>query len=337
MSKVCPVNARVDMHAHFYGGGLSEMLHGRTARPYLRHRPDGSQGMVAMNGEFPFKPDYFDLSVGLARMDAQGLTHRMLTFPGALGLDVLPADEVAGAIADYNTYLAGLRAATGGRIFGLAGLPLADVGRSVAEVRRVRHELNLPGVILPSNYFTSVAEAKTLAPILAAANEIGCLVMLHPGLKVGEEPPPPPADFMQYRTSAVALQGQIAQNVLTLILSDIQELWPRLSFQIVNLGGTLPFIFERMEAIARHRNPDDPFPTPRLRNLWYDCASLGPRALEAAVSLYGADRIFLGSDYPIFDDDPHERALAPARLSDAEKAKIAGANALDLLERLCGG
>jgi predicted TIM-barrel fold metal-dependent hydrolase len=327
---------RIDMHAHFYGGGLAEMLLARDRRPYLRHRPDGTQGMIAMNGEFPFKPAYHDISVGLAQLTAQGLTHRLLTFPGALCLDVLPADEVAPAITAFNTHLAELHDTTGGRIYGLGGLPLADMDRAVKEVRHIRRDLNLPGIILPSNYFNSVAEAKSLAPILAAANEGGCHIMLHPGLKVGEEPPPIPDDFMQYRTSAVALQSQIAQNVLTLILSDIQDLWPRLSFQIVNLGGTLPFIFERMEAIARHRNPDDPFPTGKLRNLWYDCASLGPRALEAAVGLYGADRIFLGSDYPIFTDNPYERALVPAGIDEADKMKIAGSNAIGLLEALTG-
>ena len=158
--------------------------------------------------------------------------------------------------------------------------------------------------------------------------------MLHPGLMVGEEPPPPPADHVQYRTSAVALQSQIAQTALTVILSGIQDLWPRLSFQIVNLGGTIPFIVERMEAIARDRNPGAPFPTARLRNLWYDCASLGPRALEMAVALYGADRIFLGSDYPIFSDNPFAVALEPARLDDADKDLIAGTSAMDLLNAL---
>lgn len=325
---------RIDMHAHFYGGGLVEALGARDRRPYLRQRTGGGLGMVAMNGEFPFKPDYFDISTGLAQMDAQGLTHRLLTFPGALGIDVLPAAEVASMIPAFNTHLAGLKDATGGRIFGLAGLPLDDIDASVHEVRRIRRDLGLPGIILPSNYFNSLAEARTLAPILAAANETGCHIMLHPGLKVGEEPPDPPADHMQYRTSAVALQAQASQAVLTLILSDIMDLWPRLSFQVVNLGGTIPFIFERMEAIARHRNPDDPFPTARLRNLWYDCASLGPRALEAAVSLYGADRIFMGSDYPIFHDDPYARTVAPANLTPTQKQQIAGTNARELLERL---
>ncbi|MCB2135244.1 MAG: amidohydrolase family protein [Rhodobacteraceae bacterium] len=325
---------RVDMHAHFYGGGLDDMLHRRSSRPYLRHRDDGTQAMVAMNGEFPFKPDYFDINVGLAQMDRQGLTHRMLTFPGALGLDALPAAEVAPAISAFNTYLARLRHETDGRIFGLAGLPLADIGLAVAEVRRIRRDLNLPGIILPSNYFNAIGDAKALAPILAAANETGCHIMLHPGLRTGEAPPPAPPDFMQYRTSAVALQSQIAQNVLTMILSDIMDIWPRLSFQIVNLGGTIPFIYERMEAIARHRNPDTPFPTRKLRNLWYDCASLGPRALEAAVGLYGPDRIFLGSDFPIFTENPYEGAIRPAEISDEAKAMIAGTNAKNLLDAL---
>ncbi|WP_212536050.1 amidohydrolase family protein [Thetidibacter halocola] len=325
---------RVDMHAHFYGGGLVEMLQARQSRPCLRTRADGSAGMLAMNGEFPFSPAYHDISVGLAQMDRQGLSHRMLTFPGALCLDIQPGAEVAQAISAFNTHLAGLRQETGGRILGLGGLPLADMDLAVAEVRRIRRDLNLPGIILPGDCFNSVAEARSLAPILEAANETGCLVMIHPGPRVGGAPPDPAADFPQYRTSAVALQSQIAQTALTLILSDIQHLWPRLAFQVVNLGGTLPFIIERLESIGRHRNPDMPFPTARLRNLWYDCASLGPRALEAAVDLFGADRIFLGSDWPIFVDDPYTHALEPARLDPEDKARIAGLNALELIASL---
>jgi predicted TIM-barrel fold metal-dependent hydrolase len=100
------------------------------------------------------------------------------------------------------------------------------------------------------------------------------------------------------------------------------------------LGGTLPFIFERIESIARHRNPDDPFPTERLRRLWYDCASLGPRALEAAVKLFGADRIMLGSDYPIFKDDPYAHAVLPADLSDEDKEQVTWRTAHDLFAHL---
>lgn len=325
---------RIDMHAHYYGGGLGNMLRARRSRPFLHERADGATMMVAMNGEFPFTPHYDDHTVGLAEMRAQGITQRMLTFPGALGLETLPAADVAEAIVQFNTHLAELFAKTDGALIGLAGVPLADMDLACAEVLRIRQELGLPGIILPSNYFNSVEDMQSLRPLLEAANTHGCHIMLHPGLKIDQEPPPRPADHVQYRLSAVELQSSAAQVALTVILSDLLESFPRVSFQIVNLGGTIPFIFERIESIARHRNPDEPFPTDRLRQLWYDCASLGPRALEAAVKLYGADRIMLGSDYPIFKDDPYQHAVVPADLTEEEKAQITWKTAATLFERL---
>lgn len=327
-------NKRIDMHSHFYGGGLVETLRARQTRPFLRTGEDGATVMVAMNGEFPFTPHYYDHNVGLAEMKAAGLTHRLLTFPGALGVDLLPANEIATAISDYNDYLAHLRVETDGALIGLAGLPLDNMDMACAEVRRIRRDLGLPGIILPSNYFNSLEEVDEMRPLLEAANEYGCHIMLHPGLKVGEEPPGRPADNVQYRLSAIELQSSAAQVALTVILSDMLDAYPNITFQIVNLGGTLPFIFERMESIARHRNPDEPFPTKRLRHLWYDCASLGPRALEAAVKLFGADRIMLGSDYPIFKDDPFTHAVIPADLNDDEKAQITWKTAHDLFAHL---
>lgn len=327
-------NSRIDMHSHFYGGGLVDTLRARTTRPYLRTRDDGVTVMVAMNGEFPFTDRYHDHRVGLAEMQAAGLTHRLLTFPGALGVDLLPADEIAPAISAYNDHLAQLTHDTDGALIGLAGVPLEDMDRACAEVLRIRRDLGLPGIILPSNYFNSLAEAATLAPLLDAANRYGCHIMLHPGLKVGQEPPSLPTDHVQYRLSAVDLQSSASQVALTVILSDMLDDYPNISFQIVNLGGTLPFIFERIESIARHRNPDAPFPTDRLRRLWYDCASLGPRALEAAVKVLGADRIMLGSDYPIFKDDPYTHAVVPADLSDYEKAQVTWKTADELFKRL---
>ena len=325
---------RIDMHSHFYGGGLVETLTARKERPYLRTSEDGVQLMVAMNGEFPFTEHYYDHRVGLAEMKAVGLTHRMLTFPGALGVDLLPASEIASAISVYNDYLAKLTKETDGTLIGLGGVPLADMSLACKEVRRIRRDLRLPGVILPSNYFNSIRAVEELRPFLEAANEHGCHIMLHPGLKVGEEVPQRPTDHIQYRLSAVELQSSAAQVALTVILSDILDAYSNLTFQIVNLGGTIPFIFERLESIARHRNPDEPFPTARLRRLWYDCASLGPRALEVAVKVLGADRIMLGSDYPIFKDDPYSCAVVPAALSDEEKQQISWKTAHDLFAHL---
>ncbi|MFK7754019.1 MAG: amidohydrolase family protein, partial [Sedimentitalea sp.] len=174
---------RIDMHAHYYGGGLVDTLLARDTRPYLRTRADGVMMMGAMNGEFPFNEHYHDHRVGLAEMHATGLTHRLLTFPGALGVDLLPADQIAPAISAYNDHLADLTHQTKGALLGLAGVPLADMDLACGELLRIRRDLGLPGVILPSDYFNTLGDLDEMRPLLAAANTYGCHIMLHPGLK----------------------------------------------------------------------------------------------------------------------------------------------------------
>ena len=320
----------IDMHAHFYGGGLLDALRARKTRPCLRHE-NGAVQMLAMNGAFPFDEAHWKPETILAQMEAAGIDRRMLTFPGALCLDALPVDEIGDAIADFNNFMSDLQVQTKGRLMGLAGLPLADPELAARELLRARKELGLAGAILPSDYFNTIRYAQTLIPVLEAADATGALLMLHPGPMAGHLPAPVAEEFPQYRTSAVALQAQTSQVVLTLLLSDLLACFANIRFQIINLGGTIPFIFERMESIARHRTPEKPFPTHRLRRLWFDTASMGPRALECAVGVYGADRIMLGTDWPIFRDFPHETTLDRCRLSPEDLAMISHFTASNLL------
>ncbi len=161
---------------------------------------------------------------------------------------------------------------------------------ATAEMRRIRRELKLPGVILPGNYFLSIAAAKLLTLVFEAANAEGALLMIHPGLMPGESPPAPYEDTPVYRASVLNLQATLAQMGMTVLSAALCEAYPRITFQLVNLGGTIPFVLERLEAVALSRPPHAPFPRESLRGMVYDCASLGPRALELAVRTFGADR-----------------------------------------------
>lgn len=323
----------IDMHAHFYGGGLVDELGARNVRPCLR-RENGVLQMLAMNGAFPFEDAHWKPETVLAQMDAAGIDRRMLTFPGALCLDALPVAEIGEAIGNFNSFMSDLQVRTNGRLMGLAGLPLAQPKLAARELLRARRELGLAGAILPSDYFNTIRDAQMLLPVLEAANTTGALLMLHPGPMAGHPPTPVAEEFPQYRTSAVALQAQTSQVVLTLLFSDLLDCFANIRFQIINLGGTIPFIVERMESIARHRTPEKPFPTERLRRLWFDTASMGPRALECAVAVYGADRIMLGTDWPIFRDLPHEITLKKSHLSPQELAMISHGTARNLLDEL---
>jgi predicted TIM-barrel fold metal-dependent hydrolase len=65
-----------------------------------------------------------------------------------------------------------------------------------------------------------------------------------------------------------------------------------------------------------------------------DCNSFGPRAIERAVEVYGAEAIVFGSDGSEFGVGWSHRAVAEADIGDADKHAILSGNAAALLDRL---
>ena len=64
-----------------------------------------------------------------------------------------------------------------------------------------------------------------------------------------------------------------------------------------------------------------------------DCNSFGPRAIERAVEVYGAEKIVFGSDGSEFGVDWSIRAINDAHIDDAAKRAILNGNAAALLDR----
>jgi aminocarboxymuconate-semialdehyde decarboxylase len=313
-----------DMHSHYYGGLVNDLLL-RQQRPNVSRNPDGRLVLNAMTASTEMSEGYTDLAARLAYMDASRIATQLLTFPGALGVDVMPLAEVGSAIRAYNTHLAEICHGSSGRFIGLAGLPLADVFQASREMTRA---------ILPGNYFLSLDAVKALEPVFQAANASGALLLIHPGLMPGESPPAPYTDTSVYRASVLNLQASLSQMAMTVLAGKLSDAYPDITFQLVNLGGTLPFVLERLEAVALSRPPHLAFPRESLRGMVYDCASLGPRALELAVKVFGADRIMMGTDYPIFTPDQVRSTIEAADLSDHDKALILHGTAQHIVDRL---
>jgi aminocarboxymuconate-semialdehyde decarboxylase len=322
-----------DMHSHYYGGLVEDLLK-RHERPNVSRTVSGRLVLNAMTASTEMSDGYTDLTARLSYMDSNRITTQLLTFPGALGVDVMPIGEVGSAIRAYNAHLAEICHGSLGRFIGLAGLPLADMSEACRELTRVRRELGLMGAILPGNYFLSLDAVKALEPLFQAANACGALLMIHPGLMPEESPPAQFTDTSVYRVSVLNLQASLSQMAMTVLVGKLCEAYPNVSFQLVNLGGTLPFVLERLEAVALSRPPHVAFPKESLRGMVYDCASLGPRALELAVKVFGADRIMLGTDYPIFTPDQVHNTIDAAELSDHDKALILHGTAERIIARL---
>ena len=76
-------------------------------------------------------------------------------------------------------------------------------------------------------------------------------------------------------------------------------------------------------------------PSARFRRakVFVDCNSFGPRAIEAGVQLYGAERIVCGTDGTEFGCDWTRKALEDAQIGDEAREKILSGNAAALLAR----
>ena len=321
----------IDMHAHFYGETLFRHLAAREEVP--RVEGGDPRWMVTTTSRFPLVGGFVSLADRLGWMDAQGIDRQLITFPGALGPDVLPVGEAVPLVRDVNDELADTARDHPARFVALAGLPLADVDAAIAELERAIRRGHV-GAIIPSNYFATLATAATLEPLLAAADALGAHLMLHPGQRHDESLAPKVyADLTMHRASTIDLHGGITHAMLTLLHSGAMQRFPHVSWQVVNLGGGFPFMVERMDHIVATRDPAAPRPSQMFGDLVVDCASLGPRALECAVSVFGAGRVMFGTDYPIFTSDVSAHALGDAAIGEAARAQVASGTALAVLGR----
>jgi hypothetical protein len=121
---------------------------------------------------------------------------------------------------------------------------------------------------------------------------------------------------MSGRTSSV--QASLSPVMVTVCLTDLLASHPDVSIQVHNLGGNIPFEVERMDHRSLVDTPEEELPSSRFRRakVFVDCNPFGPLAIEAAVGLYGADRIVCGTDGSALGVDWTRKALADARIGE---------------------
>jgi len=216
------------------------------------------------------------------------------------------------------------------RLYGLGTIPLQHPDLAVALLDKAVTEYGLCGISV-----STTVEGRELADprhdeVWQKVEELGVVVFVHPwGCSLGE------------RLATHYLGNTVGQPVETtvalshLIFTGVLDRYPRLKLVAAHGGGYLPTCIGRSDHAWRVREDArgcvEP-PSSYLRRLWFDALVYTPRALRHLVEEVGADRVVLGTDHP-FDmgvDDPVTR-LDAAGLAPADRAAVAGGNALDLL------
>lgn len=328
-----------DLHAHYVPPTVADFLRGRRSIPRIETQGDGSETLLIPGGSLQFDDAYTDLDKRLTFMDRIGVRRQLLSLPGLFGVDSLPKQECEQALRHFNDAVAAACRRHPARFLGLAALPFADMGASIAEYRRCREKLGLVGAILPNNAFMTLDHARSMTSLFQEADRLGAHFFIHPGRRPDEATREAEATGARPTDNAMArraldVQADVGQAMVTLLFTDFLDAYPNVSMHVANLGGTLPAVIERMDHTVKARGLDMRLPSQCARRVYVDCSSLGPRMLELAVAVYGADRIVLGTDCPIFRSDWTLAAIREARLCEAERDAILHGNADDLLCRL---
>lgn len=227
-----------------------------------------------------------------------------------------------------NDRVAALVAARPARFKGLCSVPLQSPALAAQELARCMTELGLSGVTISTCVREMEIGDKRLRPFWEKAEELGAVVFIHPAGN-------PDARFKPYFLwNSIGQNFEEAMAIASLMYEGILDAFPRLKICISHGGGYMPFYMGR---IARNyvekpstrvhmtKAPDD-----YLRMLFYDTCVYDPATLEQLVAKVGADRVLMGSDYPVGEARPVDFITNHPRLSDADKKKLLSLNAAKL-------
>lgn len=321
----------IDLHAHWIPPALAQALRRRRAVPRIEENSAG-EWFVTYQARRRLAP-LVDLDARRALMDRHGVAMQLLSLGGLMGVDCLPAEESLPLVRAFNEETAAACREHSRRFAAIAALPLADMALACRELARA-HDLGLRGAILPADGFTSLATAERFRPLFGTGDRLRSHFFIHPGPVVPQPERPlleARADHAWQRRIVLETQARLSEAVVTLELSDYLDPYPNVTVQIANLGGAIPFLIERMDAVSRGQAADESPPSARLRRCYIDTASFGPRAITLAAACFGPERIVLGTDCPMFEIGRMLESVAEARFDAQTRALLLSGNALRLL------
>ena len=329
----------IDMHAHWRPAEVADALRARTREPRILLNQDGVEVLKAPRmGETPLAEAFDDVDFHLARMDRQGVETSVLSLLGTFcWIEAQPLDVSGPLCRSINDGLSAICRKHPGRFAAFAALPLTDIAAAAAELERA---LGLPGMIgaqIPGNAFLTRKDAEAMRPLLEAANRHRAVLFIHHGPRPGDAFPKVAGDTdnARRRNGTLDMQASLSSVMVTLCLTDYLADYSDVTVVVHNLGGNIPYEVERMDHRCLLDTPDEELPSSRFRRakVYVDCNSFGPRAIEAAASLYGAERIVCGTDGTEFGCDWTRKALTEADIGQEAREQILHRNAAAILAR----
>jgi len=208
-------------------------------------------------------------------------------------------------------------------------LPLRDIDASLAEMERATGELGIKVANLTTVYDDKYLGHPYFDPFWKAAEAAGVTVLIHPeGAR--------DLWFQDYwMWNSIGQSIEEVKVMTSIIYEGVFEKFPNINIVIVHGGGYFPHYLGRLD-----RNSTDKPVTVRnikgrvsdyLPRFYYDTCTYDLSVLEQLVKIVGADRLILGSDYPVGDKDPVGFIRTVPSLGGEELDNVLGGTAARLL------
>lgn len=253
----------------------------------------------------------------LAELDAAGVEVGLLSVPPPAAAVLGPA-RAGRLAAELDDELLEDASARPERFRVLLTLATGDPAAALREIERLGDDPLVAGVYALAHHREHRLDDPALDDVWAAAAERSLPLMIHPAF---EESPPAMRDWLLptgldavFSTSLVAAR---------LMLSGVLDRVPRLTLLVPHLGGTLPYLVQRLVDQSGTGDAQHDVAHYLRHRVLLDTCSYHPPALRCAVDTVGVGRVVLGSDYPF--RGPVARAVDDVRgsfLSPDEQALV---------------
>jgi aminocarboxymuconate-semialdehyde decarboxylase len=325
----------VDLHAHTLSLEVERLVAEtpqKKAEPEVRLRTMGAasveynstvmipQAATALN----------DLPVRLADMDRMGVDIQVVSPQPTQYYYWAEPDLAQRIVTLQNEHVARICSQHPDRLVGLGTLALQHPGLAVAQLDDAVNRLGLRGFEVSTAVNDRELSHQSLEPIWARAQELGCLVFIHPmGCSLGERL------RMAYLSNSIGQPVETAVALSHLIFGGVLDRYAALKICAAHGGGFLPTYIGRAEHAYRTR-PDARTmahpPGEYLRRIYFDSLVYSSAALGKLIDQVGVERVVIGTDYP-FDMGHYDvHALVRATgLTPQQRAAILGGNAARLL------
>jgi aminocarboxymuconate-semialdehyde decarboxylase len=322
----------IDFHCHFYPEQYLKRLEASRGDVRIEKNDKGEKLILSMGAKAgPVTEDFFDIEVRLDKIKQNNIDMQVLTTPHP-GIDRFSPAESAEMSRIINDGLARVVKKYPRNFQALAMLPLIDTQLALKELDRAILDLGLKGICMLTNIAGRTPDADFMMPIYERAQSLGVPIFIHPTTPAG-------AEVMREWRLAIILgfEFDIMLSATRLAYAGVLERYAELDFVIAHLGAGIPFLAGRID--RGYHDPTCGVKTKRpttayLKELHTDAVSFYQPSLMMAYEFFGAERIVMGSDFPlpIGDLEAAVPSIRAMDISDADKQKILGGNVMRLLK-----